>query len=205
MKYYITHKEFPNLYNKDEKIFDRLFKDTKLFSTLVNNIIKESKNWEKFSYSEKDGDDKMKGDIFEIFCECFFKILGSHNKIGVGNYKPEQEYDCGVDASGIGINGRPLTIQCKFRSNRELELTQRDLNQFWGQSLSRRFNVDKNDDKNMIVFTSAAGLHFFTKDKVFLNTVITIGNKQIGKIVNNNFCFWNSVRDYVKETIKKNY
>ena len=78
------------------------------------------------------------------------------------------------------------------------------MNQFAFQS-QNRFDVDKNDKDNMVVFTSAKGLHYFTEGKVFLNKLRTIGYEDIRGIVDNNYPFWNSVGDYIKETIKKNY
>ena len=214
MKHYIEHNSFVDFYNKDKNIFKRLFKDTKKLSTVINKIIKESKNWKKFGYKEKNKEtgiidplinaNNMAGELFEIYCELFFKILGCYRKIGVYNYKPEQEDDCGVDASGIGMNDKPLTIQCKFRRNNEKELTEGDLHQFWGQSLVR-FNVEKDDRNNLVVFTSAKGLHFFTDGKVFLNRVRTVGYDDIRKNVDNNNPFWNELNDYIKKTIKKSY
>ena len=208
----IKHNEFVNFYNKDNKIFDRIFKDTKLLSTLVSKIKKESKNWEKFGYCEKTKCiidpikcvNKMTGHLFEIFCELFFKIEGPNPVVGVYNYNPAQEDDCGVDATGIGMNGMPLTVQCKFRSNTETELMECDLHQFAYQS-QNRFNVGIDDINNMIVFTSAKGLHCFTEGNVFLNKVRTIGFKEIKNIVDNNPCFWLPLNDYIKKTIKKSY
>jgi len=204
MKHYIEHKEFVNLYNKDSKIFDRIFNDTHLFSTLITKITKESKKWEKFSYTEKQGEYKMVGDLYEIFGEGFLKILGCDNRVGISNYKPEQDEDCGVDGSGLGMNNRPLTVQIKFRSNNEKELTQGDLNQFAFQS-QNRFGVKQEDKDNMVVFTSAKGLHYFTEGKVFLNKIRTIGYEDIRGLVDNNYPFWNAFKDYIKETIKQNY
>lgn len=214
MKNYIQHRSFVDFYNKDKDIFKRLFKDTKKLSTVITKILKESKNWEKYGYRVKDkvtGEidpigcaNKMAGDLFEIYCELFFKILGCCTKIGVYNYKPEQDEDCGVDASGLGMNNKPLTVQCKFRRNNEKELTEGDLHQFAYQS-QNRFNVEINDKDNMVVFTSAKGLHYFTEGKVFLNKVRTIGYKDIKKNVDNNYPFWNQVNDYVEKTIKKSY
>jgi hypothetical protein len=204
MKNYIEHSEFVNLYNKDNKIFDRLFKDVNLFNSFINRMKKESKNYKKYSYTDEQGAEKMNGDIFEIFGEPFFKILGADNRIGVYNYKPEQDGDCGVDASGLGIDNKPLTIQNKFRSDVTTLLTEKDLHQFAFQSV-KRFKVDPNTTTNMIVFTSADGLHWFTNDKVFLNTIRTIGINQIRSLVDNNYCFWNMVRDMIEETIRVKY
>ena len=204
MKNYIEHKEFVNLYNKDNKIFDRMFDKTCLFNSFINRMKKESQNFSKYSYTEEQGEGKMNGDIFEIFGECFFKILGADNRIGVYGYKPEQDNDCGVDGSGVGIDDKPLTVQIKFRADNELELLEADLHQFAFQSV-KRFKVDIDTNTNMVVFTSAKGLHWFTSDKVFMNSIRTISYQNIRSIVDNNNCFWNMVRDYIKETVSVRY
>jgi len=120
MKNYIEHSSFVELYNKDNNIFVRIFNETKLFSTLIKKIQKESISYEKYNYKDEN---KMMGDLFEIFSECFFKILGADNRIGVSGYTPEKSgQDYGVDAFGIGMDNKPLTVQVKFRSNNEKEL-----------------------------------------------------------------------------------
>ena len=208
----IKHNEFVNFYNKDPKIFDRIYKDTKKISTVISKIKKESEKWEKFGYCERTNGiidpiksaNKMAGMLFEIYSELFCNIEGSNPSVGIYKYKPEQDEDCGVDASGFGMNNKPLTVQCKYRSNTEKELTEGDLHQFAFQS-QNRFNVDKDDVNNMIVFTSAKKLHYFTEGKVFLNKVRTIGFDDIKIIVDNNNVFWNNLRDCIKKTIKKSY
>lgn len=199
---HIEHSAFVELYNKDSNIFARLFNDTKLLNTLINKIQKESKNWEKFNYKDEN---KMMGDLFEIFSECFFKILGADNRIGVCGYTPEKSSeDCGVDAFGTGMDNKPLTVQVKFRSNNETELVSDDIKQFAFQSV-KKYKVDIDTRTNMVVFTSANGLNWFTDKNVFVESLRTIGFKEIRTLVDNNICFWNMVRDYVVETIKTKY
>lgn len=90
----IQHEAFVNLYNKNKKVFELIFKDTKTLSQLSGKIIKVSKTFDKYAYKDAD---KMKGDLFEIFAECFFKLLSSDNRIGVYNYQPAPP----IDASPI--------------------------------------------------------------------------------------------------------
>ena len=164
----IQHESFVNLYNKDQSIFDNLFKDVNTLTKLSNRIVKLSKNFELYSY--KDGD-KVKGDLFEIFSECFFKILSADNRIGVYGYQPAPPIeDYGVDGFGLGMNELPLTIQVKFRSDTTTELTSDDIKQFAFQSIIE-YNVDKDTRTNMIVFTNSKGLHWLTESKVFSGRV----------------------------------
>lgn len=199
---HINHQSFTDLFNKDRRIYDILFRGTKSIRQLSNRIIKISKTFEKFAYKDSD---KLKGDIFEIFAECFFKILAADNRIGVYDYKPSPpNTDYGVDGSATGMDNKPLTVQVKFRSDTTIELTQDDIKQFALQSIVN-YNVDKDTKNNMIVFTNASGLHWVTESRVFSGRVKSIGYSEISQLIDNNIVFWKSVEDLVKETIKIKY
>lgn len=198
----ITHNAFVNIYNKDQSIFESIFKDTKTLSQLSNKIIKVSKNFEALAYKDAD---KVKGDLFEIFSECFFKILSADNRIGVYNYQPAPPIDdYGVDGIAIGMDEKPLTIQVKFRSDATTELTQEHIKQFAFQSIIT-YNVDKDTTTNMIVFTNAKGLHWVTESRVFSGRVKAIGYDQISQLVDNNTVFWKNVKDLVENTVVVKY
>ena len=198
----IQHESFINLYNKDKKIFDLVFKDTKSLSQLSSKIIKVSKSFDKLAYKD---DDKLKGDLFEIFSECFFKLLSSDNRIGVYNYQPAPSIDdYGVDGIGTGMDNKPLTVQVKFRSDVTTELTQEDIKQFAFQSIVTH-NVDKDTRTNMIVFTNAKSLHWVTEQRVFSGRVRSIGFSEISQLVDNNLVFWNNLMDLISKTISKKY
>lgn len=198
----IQHESFINLYNKDKKIFDLLFKDTKTLSQLSSKIIKISKSFDKLAYKDVD---KLKGDLFEIFSECFFKLLSSDNRIGVYNYQPAPAIDdYGVDGIGIGMDNKPLTVQVKFRSDATTELTQEDIKQFAFQSIVTH-NVDKDTRTNMVVFTNAKSLHWVTEQRVFSGRVRSIGFSEISQLVDNNLVFWNNLMDLISKTISEKY
>ena len=194
----IQHTSFVNLYNKNPKVFELIFKETKSLTQLTNKIIKVSKSFEKFAYKDAD---KLKGDLFEIFSECFFKILSADNRVGIYNYQPAPPIDdYGVDGTGIGMDAKPATIQVKFRSDVTTELTQEDIKQFALQSIVN-FNVDKDTRTNMIVFTNAKGLHWVTESRVFAGRLRALGYSEISQLVDNNTVFWNEISDMINETI----
>ncbi len=198
----INHESFVNLYNKDQSIFESILKDTKTLSQLSNKIIKVSKNFDALAYKDAD---KVKGDLFEIFSECFFKILSADNRIGVYNYQPAPPIDdYGVDGIAIGMDEKPLTIQVKFRSDATTELTQEHIKQFAFQSIVT-YNVDKDTTTNMIVFTNAKGLHWVTESRVFSGRVRAIGYDQISQLVDNNTVFWRNVKDLIENTVTVKY
>ena len=208
----INHNAFVNLFNKNPKVFELVFKDTNTLTKLTNKIIKVSKDYESYGYRDyyKDGklipgSFKLKGDIFEIFAECFFKILSADNRIGIYNYQPAPPIDdYGVDGTGIGMDTKPATIQVKFRSDATTELTQDDLNQFAFQSV-RKYRVDIDTKTNLILFTNARGLHWVTEKNVFLDSIKPIGYSQISKLIDKNSVFWNETIDMVKNTIVVKY
>jgi len=198
----IKHQSFVDLYNKDQTIFDQLFKDTFTLTQLSNNIKKISKNWNLFSYEDED---KLKGDLFEIFAECFFKILSADNRVGIYNYNPESSHnDFGVDGFGIGMDGNPLTVQVKFRSDVTTELTLKDIKNFQGISY-KNYKVPVDTNTNLVFFTNAKGLNWVTESKVLSGSARTFGDKQISAIIENNTVFWNNLMDLIRQTIKELY
>lgn len=198
----INHEALVNLYNKDNNIFDKLFKETLSLRKLTSNIIKLSKTYEALAYKDAE---KVKGDLFEIFTECFFKILSADNRIGVYNYQPAPAIDdYGVDGFGVGLDDKPLTVQVKFRSDTTTELVADDIKQFAFQSIVN-YNVDKDTKDNMIVFTNSSGLHWLTESKVFNGRLRAIGTREISHLVDNNSVFWKMLNDMIQETIKIKY
>ena len=202
----IEHEAFVSLYQKDQSIFDKLFKDVKSVTKLTSNIKSLSKSFVSLGYKDAE---KVKGDLFEIFAECFFKILpmGSTKSGGYGiyGYKPEvSSNDNGVDGFGVGMDEKPMTIQVKFRSNPNEELLQDDLQQFALQSIVN-YGVDKDTTTNMVVFTNAKGLHWYTESKVFSGRVSALGKDDISRLVDNNTIFWKLLIDLVLFTITKRF
>lgn len=198
----IQHQEFVNIHNKNQTLLTELFTDTNTLSKLTSKIKKVSKTFESLDYKDAD---KLKGDLFEIFTECFFKILSADNRIGVYNYQPAPPIDdYGVDGFGIGMDNKPLTVQIKFRSDPTTELTQEDIKQFGFQSIVN-YGVDKDTTTNMIVFTNSRGLHWVTESNVFSGRIRPIGADIISQLVDNNTVFWKEILDMVNETIKVKY
>jgi hypothetical protein len=199
----IQHESFLDLYNKDHQIFMKLFNGVGAISTLTNRINKLSEDFALHDYVDAA---KMKGDLFEIFAEVFFKTLSSDNRISVYDYKPvPSSGDYGVDGTGIGMDNKPLTVQVKFRSGYKNDLFSDDLNQFPFQSIVG-YNVDKDTTTNMVVFTNAQGLHWRTDTRVFLGRIRCIGNKEIKELTGNgNTTFWKNIQDLISNTITLKY
>ena len=208
----IKHESFSNLYNVDSKIFNKLLDGVSKVNTFINRIDKLSTAYLTYGYSDKKtangietGDNKMKGDIFEIFAESFLKIAGTHPTIGVYGYKPiHSTEDNGVDGIGLGIDGKPLTVQVKFRSDSTMELIAEDLKQFGFQSIVN-YDVDKTTKTNMVLFTCGKGMHWHTEHDVFLDRIRTIGIDILEYTTNNNIPFWKSLADMIENTVIASY
>lgn len=177
--------------------WDTLLKDCKKLNTFCNRVAKLSVK--AHSYGATYDPNKYKGDAFEAFAEFFFKAHPIDNRVGIKDYKvvPSSQ-DLGVDGHGTGFNLKPATVQVKFRSDSQQELISKDLNQFTGSSFIH-YGVAVEDTNNMVVFTNAEGLHYFTNGQMFANKVRCLGNKELRKFVDNNEIFWELFRETITE------
>jgi len=146
--------------------------------------------------------EKYKGDGFELFVEALIKLSPADNRIAIGKYIPITSDDTGVDGKGIGIDGKPATVQVKYRSNNRVLLTanQDHLSNFTSASVLR-YDVDPKSKNNMLIITTAEGLHYFTEDEMFTKKVRCLGYENLRELVDNNILFWNSFRDLVKKSL----
>lgn len=204
----IKHSSFLNLFMKNQNIYRELFNCTNM-SQLTQNIINISKDWELYGYKEEDGADKLKGDLFEIFAEIFFKLTSSDSRVGIIDYTPGPSTDdYGVDGYGIAMNGSPCTVQVKFRSDITTKLTIKDIKNFQGLSY-KRYKVPVESTRNLFIFTNCSGIHWNTETKVMENSVVTFcsfngeSNHSINYLIDNNYSFWKNVEKIVNENTKK--
>ena len=204
----ISHSSFLNLFIKNHNIFRELFNCNNM-SQLTKNIIDISEDWESYGYKEDEGSDKLKGDLFEIFAEIFFKLNSSDSKVGITDYTPsESTDDYGVDGYGVAMNGLPCTVQVKFRSNINTQLTIKDLKNFQGLSY-RKYKVPVDSTQNLFIFTNCKGVHWNTETRVMENSVITFcsfngqSNHSLNVLVDNNSSFWKNLEKIINENTKK--
>lgn len=178
---------------------NKLLKDVKKLSTFCSNLEKQSK-----LFPNRYDPDKYKGDGFELFAEALIRLSPADNRIGVRNYQPILEGDTGVDGVGIGINDKPVTVQVKYRANNLRHLTSNvdHLANFAFSSVSK-YGVPIDSKINMLIITTAAGLHYFTDQEMFQGKVRCLGYDQLRELVDNNLNFWNEFRNLVKTSLKK--
>ena len=207
----IEHEAFENLYFKDDKIYDKLF-DCKTLKGLEKRIKEISEDYQKYNdangtYDDKEGEFnsgslKLKGDLFEIFAEIFFKLQGIDNRIMINEYKPiTGADDIGVDAKGIHDDDLPAAIQVKFRSDPTYELISDDLKLFPYIAI-RDYDVKiETHNKCLVLFTNCKGLHWYTQNKMFKKGIRVI-DRNIIKMIDNNGNFWNELRKNIKNNLK---
>ena len=174
---------------------DSLLKDCNKLNTFCNRLEKQS-----ILHPNRYDPDKYKGDGLELFTEALIKLAPYDNRIGVGNYRiVEENNDTGVDGSGIGANGKPATVQVKYRSNSRQQLTANKdhLSNFVSSSIIHE-NVDPNDNKNMLIITTAESLHHYTDEEMYSGKVRCIGRQQLRELVDNNQLFWDRFRELCK-------
>ena len=98
----------------DIKDLYKVFDATSL-KTLIKNIIEGSKKQNPDEYDTL----AYRGDCFEVFAEFFFRFFNGDDILThTADYKPNTDYDCGVDGRGICTkDGSPVVLQHKFKGD----------------------------------------------------------------------------------------
>lgn len=153
-------------------------------------------------------DDKnsYKGDSFELLIEALIRLSPVDKRVGpIKDYKIVTRGDIGVDGHGIFGNGKPGTVQCKYRQHDHVLTGNPDhlfsfANASYMDTSVGGFGVDPKPDANgkcnMIIFTSAGSLNFFTDATMFGGVVHAICRNDLRKLLDGNDLFW----EYFKES-----
>lgn len=204
----LKHERLQDIANIDGGLVFREMSAASTFNALCYRIAKYGEFYRAYGYEDYTvedktipGSNKFKGDLFEIFAECFFGIFAADNRTGVYNYAPvPAEEDNGVDGTATNMDGLLTTVQVKFKTNPETFLKERDIKQFGFQSVL--FGVDPNATKNMVVFTNCKGLHWYTNNIVFRNKLRTIDGLFLSKMVDNNPAFFDEMRKLIHNSLE---
>ena len=142
--------------------------------------------------------ENYKGDGFELFVEALIKLSPVDGRIGITEYTVgDPSIDTGVDGWGIGMNGKKAAVQVKYRSNTDTVLTANGDHLSNFTSTAQFKGVDSNDVNNLLLITTAKGLHHFTNHEMFDGRVRCLGMKDLRSLVDNNHLFWNAFRKLV--------
>ncbi|MFW6311260.1 MAG: hypothetical protein ACOC1K_03390 [Nanoarchaeota archaeon] len=192
MEIILKHSFLHRCHNLDE-----LLDNTNKLSTFINKLEKQSQK-----FPNRYDPDKYKGDGFELFVEALIKLSPVDNRIGIANYNPIKENeDIGVDGIGIGVDGNPATVQIKYRNNNRIRLSTNldHLSNFTSASIMK-YGVNPNTKNNLLIITTAEGLHHFTDKEMFLGKVRCLGYNQLRELVDNNILFWNAFRELIEKS-----
>lgn len=130
--------------------------------------------------------DKFVGDAFEHLTEAIVVWGRSDKAINMVEIEPAEHDEPGIDFIGVAHDLKSVhTIQCKFRSNNQVDLTEgRDhIAMFPSVSLAK-YNA-----QFMTIWTTANDLHRVL-DEAWAGRVNVIGYEQIRKLVDKNDAFW---------------
>lgn len=146
--------------------------------------------------------EKYKGDAFEFFVEIFLALHPTDNRVGIYNYKPNQENDNGVDGIGVNLRNEKSVVQVKYRSNTQIELSSNKdslANLITDGMMTHGVVADMENPKNFrhFVFTTATGLNFYTDQEMFKSKVKCFGYNHFRSLLDNNLIFWNKVREII--------
>jgi hypothetical protein len=140
------------------------------------------------------------GDVFEIFVEFLIKSNSQNRRIGIVGYTPVNQSngkkDFGVDGYGISqINGRPATVQIKFRSemmNYMLTGNKDHLTNFKNNS-HETYGVNYGDVDNMLIVSTAGSIHHTTRNEMLNGKVRCLLLDQLEQIAHG-VAFWDEFR-----------
>jgi hypothetical protein len=172
-----------------------LFNGVTKFSTFCYRLEKQAElNTDRYPR------DKYVGDGFEFFVELFIKYFKNDNRIGIHEYRVNNDIDMGVDGFGLNMALEKCAIQVKYRSNNTQELSghQDHLDSFITEALLNHGVKPPKQLKvgvipTLYIFTSAKGLYWKTNDVKYQGKIKVISYNDIRKMVDNNLGFWEDV------------
>ena len=182
----ITHRFKNTCYNPS-----KLLNDCNMLSTFMNRLAKQSDSdpdsWDPMTY---------RGDGFEAMVELLIKCSPVDKRIDITDYRPWNTQldgpDVGIDGQGTSHAGLPHTVQIKFRSNTQRDLTAND--DHISNFVAKTKSMHPITDVRMTIFTTANNLMESINADMYHGKVRTLGYKEIGKLVNSNTAFWNIFR-----------
>ena len=98
----------------------------------------------------------------------------------------------GIDGYGLSHNGNLHTIQVKFRSNTQRDLTANE--DHISNFVAKTTSSPKYQNADMTIFTTAKDLNQKTNQDMYHERVRVLGYRDLCKLLNDNTPFWNAFR-----------
>ena len=169
---------------------------------VFENRLKKHCDTDTEHLDESEKGDKVRtflGDSFEVFVEMLLKSHPYDRRLGISHYKPCHpnfgNEDHGVDGTGVGTNGRPATVQAKFRGKSTDVLTANGAHLVnFKNSSHEEHGVKFEDTDNMLIVTNCEGLHYYTEEKMLNKKVRCLARSHLRQMVDDNIPFWDEFR-----------
>lgn len=140
--------------------------------------------------------DEYKGDALEALVEVLVKYSPIDKRINIVEYRPHDNKvdgpDMGIDGYGISHNGNLHTVQVKYRSNVQKDLTANE--DHISNFVAKTTSSPKYRDADMTIFTTAKDLNQKVSESMYHDRVRVLGYKDLSKLVDGNVPFWNAFR-----------
>jgi hypothetical protein len=174
---------------------DKLLKGVDKLSTFMRNVEKLSSDpaWLSLTRSQAE----YKGDALEALVEVLITLSPIDKRINIVEYRPHNNKvdgkDMGVDGYGLSHTGNLHTIQVKYRSNTQRDLTANEDHISNFVAKTRTSPTYRTAD--MTIFTTAKGLNQkILQDMYHDDNVNVLNYKDLVKLVDANLPFWNAFR-----------
>ena len=173
---------------------DKLLKGVDKLDTFMRNVDKLSTDpaWTSGNWTP----DEYKGDALEALVEVLVSLSPIDKRINIVDYCPHNNkvdgQDMGIDGYGLSHSGNLHTIQVKYRSNTQRDLTANE--DHISNFVAKTTSSPKFRDADMTIFTTAKGLNKKTNEGMYHDRVNTIDYQILTKLVDANIPFWNAFR-----------
>ncbi len=150
--------------------------------------------------------ERVLGDGWEGFFEIVGKVFGIHPDLRIVDVVPAPPGQQGFDFVAVHTKtGKVVTIQCKYIG--KSEAWAEELRESESMRLERFLKASQNEamvpveaTDNMIVFTNAKGIDYFTSEVLLYEKVRCIGRPHIEHLVKENPAFWDTARKMITDT-----
>ena len=181
------------------------FKDVYSLDKLQNNLQKLAFPKDPSDLNGHDPLSMILGDGWEGFGEIFFKVFGLHPDVRVSKLVVSPPGQQGFDFEFThSQNLRNGTIQAKYIGKGKA--WEEELRESENMKLERCLKASQNeagvsvdDDDNIIVFTNAKDIHYFTADVLLYDKVRCIGRSHIKYVTDQNPAFWDKTRELIMQ------
>ena len=184
---------------------EQVFKDVFSLRKLENNLqtIAFPKNPDDLN--GHDPLTKVLGDGFEGFFEIVGKVFGIHPDLRIFKIAPAPPDQQGFDFLAVHtVTGEIVTIQCKYIGKGKA--WEEELREGEKMKLERFLKASQNEamvpveaTDNMIVFTNATGIDYFTAETLLYDKVRCIGRKEI-EYLTKAPAFWDTARNMITQS-----